>query len=53
MYQLIRELVVDVTAMPQYSSEFIAIMDSIMVRYYDKCVTKMDSELRDVLSGII
>jgi hypothetical protein len=51
VYQLIRELVIDVTAMPQYANEFIAIMDSILVRYFDKCISKMDSELRDVLTG--
>lgn len=51
IYQLIRELVIDVTAMPQYASEFVAIMDSILARYFDKCVAKMDSELRDILSG--
>lgn len=53
MYQLIRELVVDVTAMPQYASDFIAIIETITTRYFEKCVSKMDSELRDVLSGMI
>ncbi len=42
----------DVTAMSQYANEFSTIIDSILVRYYDKCVSKIEAELKDTLSGI-